>query len=194
MAHGRRRFAYDDPERRKFFDPAAILAYAGLGSGMTFVDIGCGEGFFAIPAARIVGETGRVIALDVDAESVERLRDTAVRLGLVNVSAFAAAAEEAIPCEGCADIVFFGTVLHDFADPAKVLRNARSVLGPRGTLIDLDWRKEPMPIGPPFDIRFDETTASKLIREAGFELAAVAAWEPYHYIVKASVPSPSSLF
>jgi ubiquinone/menaquinone biosynthesis C-methylase UbiE len=185
MAHGRRRFAYDDPERKKLFDPEAVLALAGLGPGMTFVDIGCGEGFFAIPAAKMVGNGGRVIALDIDAESVERLRETAGRLGLAHVSAFAAPAEEAIPCEGCADVVFFGTVLHDFADPDKVLKNARSVLGPAGTLFNLDWRKEPMEIGPPLGIRFDEAKASRLNAAAGFRIEAVTAWEPYHYIITA---------
>jgi ubiquinone/menaquinone biosynthesis C-methylase UbiE len=185
MSHGRLRFAVDDPERRKLFEPEAVLARAGLGPGMTFVDIGCGEGFFSIPAARIVGERGRVVALDIDAESVVRLQETASRLGLIHVSAAAAAAEESIPCEGCADIVFFGTVLHDFADPAKVLQNAGAVLKPGGTLANLDWKKAPTEMGPPLDKRFDEAKASRLITDAGFAIESVEAFGPAHYFIKA---------
>ena len=44
----------DEQERRKWQNPEDILAEIGLRSGMTFMDIGCCQGFFTIPAARIV--------------------------------------------------------------------------------------------------------------------------------------------
>jgi cyclopropane fatty-acyl-phospholipid synthase-like methyltransferase len=44
----------DETERRKWQNPEAILSEIGLKSGQTFVDIGCGDGSFAIPAARLV--------------------------------------------------------------------------------------------------------------------------------------------
>jgi len=76
MAHGRRRFRHDDEERKKWQDPDAILSEIGLEPGMIFTDLGCGEGFFALPAARIVGEAGRVYALDINAEAIEHLKET----------------------------------------------------------------------------------------------------------------------
>lgn len=63
----------DDPERRKWQDPLAILSYIGLKTGQTFVDIGCGGGFFALPAARVVGESGRVYGIDADAGMIAEL-------------------------------------------------------------------------------------------------------------------------
>jgi len=51
-------------------------------------------------------------------------------------------AEDTIFCEACADIVFFGMVLHDFSDPAKVLRNAGMMLKVDGRLVDLDSEKD----------------------------------------------------
>jgi ubiquinone/menaquinone biosynthesis C-methylase UbiE len=189
MAHHHRKFPSDDEERRKWQDPDAVLSRIGLEPGMTFADIGCGEGFFAIPAARMVGASGRVYAVDLNAESIEVLKETARREGLENVSARAEAAETALLCEECADMVFFGIDLHDFADAARVLANARAMIKPSGKLIDLDWKKEPMEMGPPLEIRFDEARATGLIEAAGFNVEEVAGYGPSHYMVTAS-PAP----
>ncbi len=186
MPHHHRKFRSDDEERRKWQDPKAILTDIGLGPGLVFADIGCGEGFFSIPAARMVGAAGRVHAVDIDAHSIEILRQTARGEGLKNVSSRAEAAETALPCEECADIVFFGIDLHDFADAARVLVNARAMIKPSGKLVDLDWKKEPMEIGPPLGIRFDEAKATELIEAAGFQIEKVREYGPFHYMVTAS--------
>ena len=190
MSHGHRRFRHDDEARREWQNPESILAGAGLAPGMVFADLGSGEGFFALPAARIVGEQGRVYALDINADAIDHLREAAGKEGLNNVSALVGEGEDTIVCESCADMVFFGMVLHDFRDAAMVLRNARTMIKPTGKLINLDWKKEPMELGPPVEIRFDEATASRLLSEAGFVVETIAEAGPYHYIVTAR-PDPA---
>ena len=180
MCH--RRYA-NDPERRKWQDPEAILADIGLRPGFTFIDIGCGGGFFALPAARIVGSKGKVYGLDADAQSITGLKQIAAGEGLKNLYLTTGKAEELAICEQCADIVFFGIVLHDFQDPARVLNNARRMVKPTGRLVNLDWKKEPMQLGPPLKIRFSEETALRLIKAAGFTVEAVIDSGPYHYLV-----------
>jgi SAM-dependent methyltransferase len=191
MSRPRRRFPFDDPERRKWLVPEGILRMAGLAPGMTFADIGCGEGYFAIPGARIVGPAGRVIAFDINPESVERLKENAAIEGLTNVTALAGSAETTIPCELCADIAFLGTVLHDFADPAAALRNVRAILKPGGRLANLDWDKKPTEFGPPLDIRLDQAAASRLILDAGFKIESIAELPAGLYLITAK-PEPVS--
>jgi len=189
MPHGKRRFRHDDEDRRQWQDPDAILAAIGLGPDMVFIDLGCGEGYFSLPAARIVGAKGRVYALDINPESIGNLETAAEQESLGNVTAMAGEGESTIFCEECADIVFFGIVLHDFADPAKVLRNARRMIKQTGKLINLDWKKEQTGLGPPVEIRFDEDTASCLISEAGFAVEVVTESGPCHYLITAK-PEP----
>ncbi len=181
----------DDSERRKWQEPESILRYIGLEPGQTFVDVGCGEGYFALPAARLVGEKGQVYALDRDPSAVAVLAGKARAEGLVNLVLKAARAEDSVPCRGCADIVFFGIVLHDFEDPARVLANAREMIKPSGRLIDLDWRKEPAPFGPPLHIRFSEEQAKSLIEKAGFKVETVSQSGTYHYLIIARPELPS---
>ena len=104
------------------------------------MDIGCGEGFFTIPAARIVGKKGKVYGLDRDDEAVSILRQKTSKAGLVNINLRVGEAEETILCDKCADIIFYGIVLHDFYNPIRVLKNAKGMLKPSGLLVNLDWK------------------------------------------------------
>jgi ubiquinone/menaquinone biosynthesis C-methylase UbiE len=174
-----------DPERRKWQDPEAILGEAGLKAGLTFVDIGCGGGFVALPAARMVGPSGRVYGIDTDTSAIKELREAAAREGLHNLEVITSRAEDTIVCRRFADIAFLGIDLHDFADPLRVLRNARLMLKPRGWLVDLDWKAEPTPVGPPLAIRFSQEKAVGLIREAGFTVLSQRETGLFHYLITA---------
>ncbi|ACL15413.1 class I SAM-dependent methyltransferase [Methanosphaerula palustris] len=180
---------HDPKERVIWQDPDRILGSIGVREGATFIDVGCGDGFFALPAAVLVGLTGMVYGIDVDEGRLARLSAQAREQGLENIRLVRGEAEESVPCQGCADIVFFGTCLHDFADPATVLQNARLMLKPGGILVDLDWKKEEMPLGPPFRIRFSEEEAASLIAGAGFQVRDVVPSGPYCYLLTAALPS-----
>jgi ubiquinone/menaquinone biosynthesis C-methylase UbiE len=177
---------FDDPGRRQWQDPEAILNGIGLKPGMAFADIGCGGGFFALPAARIVGLKGKVYGVDANPDMIAAIRAQAEKEGLTNINLTVGEAEKVIPCEHCADIVFFGIALHDFHDPAKVLKNAGRIIKPNGQLIDLDWKKEDLPIGPPAHIKFSETQSYGLIGLAGFKIDSVKDCGPYHYLITAT--------
>ena len=182
-------FFDDERERRRWQDPEAILAKIGVEAGITFVDVGCGHGFFTLPAARLVGKEGRVYGLDVDSEAIGELKGKVAKEKLRNVKLEVGMAEEMVLCDSCADIVFFGIVLHDFEDPSKVLSNAKKMIKPTGRLVDVDWKKEPMQFGPPSQIRFNEKKASGLIEAAGFCIDEIKKEGLYHYMIIATLKS-----
>jgi ubiquinone/menaquinone biosynthesis C-methylase UbiE len=176
-------FSLDEETRRSWYNPEVILQ--NLQAGMVFIDIGCGEGFFSILAAKKVGVTGKVYALDIDSSAIERLKLKAEAEGLTNITAIACNAEETVFCRSCADFIFYSMDLHDFNDPAKVLKNAKEMIKPIGQLIDLDWKRNDMPFGPPLSIRFSEEKASILIEAAGFTVIDVRDAGRYHYVITA---------
>ncbi len=175
----------DDEERRKWQNPERILADIGLKAGDTFIDIGCGKGYFALPAASSVGKYGRVWGIDIDQQALESLKLKAEQAGHKNIQLAAGKAEELVLCQGCADIIFLGVVLHDFENPAKVLENARDMLKPGGRLINLDWKKELMQFGPKLSKRISANNAAGLIETAGFDIEHINQSSPYHYIITA---------
>ncbi len=177
------RMPFDDHERRKWQNPEAILSGIGLKPGFSFIDVGCGGGFFALPAARMVGKSGKVFGMDANAASIASLKEQATREGIKNLYLTTERAEETVICEQCADIIFFGIALHDFQGPSRVLENAGSMINPAGRLVNMDWKKEPMDLGPPLRIRFDEETAARLIEAAGFTVETTKDSGPYHYLI-----------
>ncbi len=178
-------FNLDEATRRSWYNPEDILK--SLGEGMVFADVGCGDGFFTIIAAKKVGQEGKVYAVDVDAQAIKRLNQKATLLGLQNIITKIGPAEDAVFCSKCADMVFYSMVLHDFSDPTLVLKNAWNMLKPTGLLLDLDWKKIQVPFGPPYSIRFSEDYASTLIRNACFKVFDVRDVGNYHYVVEAKL-------
>jgi ubiquinone/menaquinone biosynthesis C-methylase UbiE len=130
----------------------------------------------------MVGAKGNVYGLDVSAAAIAGLKEQAAREGLKNLHLTAGRAEEAVICQHCADIVFFGIALHDFQDPLKVLENTKMIIKPYGKLVDLDWKQEVF-MGPPRHIRFDEAKASRLITTAGYKIESIKDSGHNHYLI-----------
>jgi ubiquinone/menaquinone biosynthesis C-methylase UbiE len=179
-------FYANESQRNQWQNPERILRRIGLKEGLNFMDIGCGNGYFSLPAAQIVGEEGKVYAVDLNGKAIEELKERAAERGLRNLVLVTGMAEETVFCEVCADIVFYGIVLHDFNDPAKVLTNARKMIKPDGILVDLDWKKEPMDFGPPLKIRFSKEQATKLIMKARFKILRAENCGLLNYLVLAA--------
>ena len=87
-------FSLDEATRRSWYNPDVILQ--DLKEGMTFADIGCGDGFFTILASKKVGENGKVYAVDVDPQGIEKLKNKAKTEKLTNINAQVGKAEETI--------------------------------------------------------------------------------------------------
>ena len=81
-----------------FRDPYKALNAAGLASGQKVLEVGCGPGFFTVPAARIVGDEGSVLALDVNPLAVEHVQRKIETEGVTNAEVtLANAAQTGLP-------------------------------------------------------------------------------------------------
>ncbi len=74
-------YSFDNPLRRLLHDPNAILA-PYVGAGDTAIDIGPGMGYFTITMCRLTGESGQVIAVDIQEKMLAVLRKRAKRAGV----------------------------------------------------------------------------------------------------------------
>ena len=181
------------PDRARYLDPIAFWNRVGVAEGATVVDVGSGTGFFARPAARMVGPRGHVYAVDISRELSVHLSQRSQAEGLRQLEAVTSTAR-AIPLSSAiADVVLLATVLHDIS-PSTITEAVR-LLRPTGVLVDVDWNASVRTIGPPLEIRLSTEAAADLLARHG--LRVVDSWipGPYHYalkLVRAAPPSPAS--
>lgn len=74
--------------RYLFWKPEKILAGAGLTDGMNILEIGCGTGFYTIPASKMIGNTGHITSIDVLSKSVDLVSEKIKKLSVSNASVF----------------------------------------------------------------------------------------------------------
>jgi ubiquinone/menaquinone biosynthesis C-methylase UbiE len=149
----RQRFRLLSEEREAALQPEFLLRDLGLGEGMTLADIGCGPGFFAIPAARIVGETGAIFAADIEGEMLSTTRSRANEAGLTNVRIVKTSDREIPIAPNTCDFVLVAFMIHEVEHRASFLRRAARLLKPEGRLVILEWEKVEEEVGPPVEER-----------------------------------------
>jgi ubiquinone/menaquinone biosynthesis C-methylase UbiE len=165
----------DSPGRRKMLPPEAILSGFSLTEGETMVDVGAGTGFFALPAAAVVGPTGRIVAVDQSEEMVEELARRVTQAELDNISVHVSSGYDFGIGSDIADMVLIATVLHEVDDKPRMLGEALSVLKTGGRVGIVEWRAEEMDRGPRLDERLTSTETISLLQEVGFQ--STRAWE-----------------
>jgi ubiquinone/menaquinone biosynthesis C-methylase UbiE len=117
-----------------FRDPYRVLNAAGLQSGQQVLEVGCGPGFFTVPAAEIVGKEGSVRAIDVNPLAVERVRGKIQQAGVTNAEvALADAAHTGLP-DGSFDLVFVFGLARPIGDLEAIWAELHRVLKPGGLL------------------------------------------------------------
>jgi len=95
-----------------------LLERIGIRRGQTVLDFGCGYGIYTIPVARIVGEQGRVYALDKDKEALDALMQKADSACLTNIERMETSGELEIKlADETVDVVLLFDVFHSFYFP-----------------------------------------------------------------------------
>lgn len=127
-------FTFDNPLRRLIQDPALILQ--GLVQpGQTVLDIGCGMGYFSLPMARLVGQDGEVICIDMQTGMLEAARRKAGKAGLEGRMRFQQCTENSLGLTTAADFALTFWMVHEVARRDKFLREIKQSLNPSGTLL-----------------------------------------------------------
>jgi len=117
-----------------FVDPYRLLGAAGLRKGEVALEVGCGPGFFTIPAAEIVGPQGHLYTIDNNPAAVERVKKMVEEEGLANVDAYYADAAATGLAEESLDIAVLFGILRSLKDLDRVLREMHRVLNGHGVL------------------------------------------------------------
>lgn len=126
--------ALDNPIRRLIHNPEQMLK-PYIKSGQTVLDIGCGSGTFTIAMARMVGDAGKVIALDVQNEMLQMVRTKAAKQGLESRIITYKSEPDKIGITAKVDFVLAFYMVHEVPDVDAFLKEITSLLKSHGKLL-----------------------------------------------------------
>ncbi|MRG93543.1 class I SAM-dependent methyltransferase [Polyangium spumosum] len=178
---------FDDPARDAWQKPDEVVAALRLSPGMTVADLGAGTGYFEPHLARGVGPSGKVLALDVEADMVRYLRERAAKEKLDNVEARQVGLADPGLGQGTVDRVLIVDVWHHIDGRKDYAAKVRDGLKPGGLLVIVDFTMEATK-GPPKEHRITPEAMIAELASAGLEAEVVPETLPDQYIVVAKKP------
>lgn len=119
--------------RDLFLPRKDILSEIGIKPGFHILDYGCGLGSYSIPAADMVGSSGKVYALDIHPLAIRRVRDIASKRRLTNIETICSTCATGLPNDSV-DVVLLYDTFHCLSEPDEVLKELYRVLKRNGIL------------------------------------------------------------
>lgn len=163
----------DHGDRENWQKPQMVISRLGDLSDKVVADIGAGTGYFTMPLAR---KARKVIAIDIEQNFLDyinrRLSHSTDRATL-NVETRLVKPEDPMLKEGEADLVLIVNTYGFISERVAYFTKVRKGLKPDGKLVVIDFKKEPLPVGPPTETKLATTQVSAELDSAGFRTVTV---------------------
>ena len=154
---------FDSPGRDEKLQINRVMDILGITAGKSVADIGAGSGWFTVRAARRVGDTGTVYAVDINPEAVRYIDSRITRENLRNVKTILGKPDDPL-LPAAVDAVLLLKTYHEVAQPITLLRNLRSSLSVGAKLGVIDRKGNGDDHGVARDVVIREA------KEAGYRL------------------------
>lgn len=167
-----------------FSDPKKNVEQLHLREGMSVADFGAGSGAYSIAAAQTVGDSGKVYAIEVQKDLLQKLKNEATNGGFHNIEALWGDIEVLHGTkirDHAVDAVIISNVLFQAEDKRGVLNEAKRILRPGGSLLVIDWVDSFGGLGPHPDEVMTQAAAKKLCTEALFAYEKDIEAGGHHY-------------
>jgi ubiquinone/menaquinone biosynthesis C-methylase UbiE len=187
------RFAkhFDGPARDAWQKPIEVVRFLEIATGQTVADIGAGTGYFVSYLSKAVGESGRVLALDVEPNMVEYAKQRSKKANLANVEAKVVSPEDPGLAPSSVDRIVIVNTWHHIDDRSNYAAKLGRALKPQGALLIVDFTLD-ADMGPPKEHRLSAEQVIKELEGGGLSAEMVKGETlPKQYLVRAKVKTPS---
>ncbi len=167
-----------------FSNPELNIKKLGLREGMRVADFGAGMGMYSKAASKIVGEDGKVYAVEVVKDLVKKLENEISNEHLLNVEVIWADVEEQHGtkiADHILDAVIVSNVLFQVPDKLGLIDEAKRILKKGAKLMFIDWSESFNSMGPIPDHIITEEKAVEMFKSRGFKLLKNIIVSDHHY-------------
>jgi len=119
-----------------------VVEALGLKPGQVVCDMGCGNGYYALRFAPLVGEKGRILGVDIQPEMLALLEKRAAKAEIENITPILGTVVDPKLPASAVDLVFMVDVYHEFSHPEPMLAAIRASLKPKGRVVLVEFRAE----------------------------------------------------
>lgn len=127
-------FTFDNFIRRALQNPAKVVQ-PYVKEGYKVLDVGPGMGYFTIPMAKLVGDSGQVIAADLQQHMLDAIKRRAARAGVQNRIKLHLASLERIGITEPVDFALAFWMVHEVPDQVHLLKEIAGMLKPQGLFL-----------------------------------------------------------
>lgn len=161
---------FDSPDREDRLQVNRVMDILAIVPGKAVADIGAGSGWFTVRAARRVGASGLVYAVDINPEAVRYVGDRARKEQLQNVKTILSKPDNPLLPANSVDAVLLLKTYHEVAQPVALLQNVRAALRPGAKVgvIDRNGNGENHGVSRDVVIREAKQAGYKLVEQYDF--------------------------
>lgn len=167
-----------------FSDPKQILSQIALPQGAVVCDIGAGSGFYTMSLSTLVGDNGRVYALDIQKELLNKVASEARAQHRYNVEVVWGDAEKLGGTklrEGLCDMAVVANILFQIEKKDVFIDEIKRILKPKGKILIVDWSDSFGNMGPHADHVVTKDAAEALGKKHGLTLERTVEAGAHHY-------------
>ncbi len=176
--------------RQREEDCRTMLKALEVKPGQTVCDMGCGNGFYTLQLARLVGPQGLVYAVDIQPEMLQMLARNAAEAGLTNIRPVLGTPIDPRLPVAAIDMMLCVDVYHEFSHPEAMLAKIRESLAPNGQMVLVEFRGEDaeVPIKPLHKMTKQQVRTE--LEPAGFEMVREFDRLPWQHLLFLGVRQP----
>jgi len=161
----------DNEWRRQNLPPCSTLEKLGLISTDIAADIGCGIGYFTIPAAGIVSSENKVFALDTSDKMLDEVKKRMSAEDISNISIIKTSEYDLKLPDESVTFALIINVLHEIEDKVQFIAEVKRILKPEGKIAIIEWEKAKMEMGPPIEHRIGKEETGAILKSLGIKVS-----------------------
>lgn len=169
--------------RQREEDCQKMLENLGVKPGMTICDMGCGNGFYSLKLAEMVGKEGKILAVDIQPEMLRLLKARAEEEGIENIELILGDIDNPKLPEGKVDMILCVDVYHEFSHPVEMLAGMHQSLKPDGKVALLEFRMEDPNVPIKLLHKMSKKQAVLEYEANGFQLASQFDGLPWQHMM-----------
>lgn len=167
-----------------FSDPQKNISQISIPLGTIVADFGSGSGHYVKALAKMVGDSGKVYAVDIQKDLLLKVKNEVAAEGLRNVEVIHGDLEKPNGTHlrnESVGMVLMSNILFQVNDPKALFKEAQRVLSSGGILLIIDWAETTENIGPKQDQLVPKNRVEEMVHEFGFQIMKEIDAGAHHY-------------